>query len=259
VRSNPDFSRMSASRLLHVMKTGGHPVNTEVLLAESRLVDEWVRPAIGPEVEVRFGSVGDPGLSDGKAVVLTLLDIAPSPASRRGSTPPPLQLRARYLVTVRGFDPTELGQCLAELAFLAGPLTRVELEPLPPSPTLWESLGTTARPALIASVLLERERRGRKVSRVREPLITRWSPAHPLTGVVMGPGDIPIAGALVEVEGFPLTTYSNHRGEFAFRSVPGVEPPPTLVVSAKGTHLRVRVGGGGGPEDPVLIRVPIPE
>jgi len=234
-------------------------VNKEVQLAESRLVDEWVRPAIGPEVDVRFGSVGDSGLSDGKAVVLTLLDIAPSPTSRRGTTPAPLQLRARYLVTVPGFEPTERGQCLAELAFLAGPLIRVELEPSPPSHTLWESLGVPARPALIVSVLLERERRSRPVSRVREPLVTRWAPAHPLTGVVMGPGDVPIAGALVEVEGFPLTTYSNHRGEFAFRSVPGVEPPPTLVVSAKGTHLRVRVGTGGGPEDPLLIRVPIPE
>ena len=99
-------------------------MNKEVQLAESRLVEEWVRPAIGPEVEVRFGSVGDSGLSEGKAVALTLLDITPSPTSRRGTTPAPLQLRARYLVTVLGFDPTERGQCLAELAFLAGPLIR---------------------------------------------------------------------------------------------------------------------------------------
>jgi len=241
------------------MHAGGYPVNSEVTHAEARLVEEWVRPAIGPEVEVRIGDTGDPGLSDGKAVVLTLIDIAPFPAARRGAAPAPLQLRARYLVSVLGFDATERGQCLAELAFQAGPLIRVELDPSPPGPAFWRALGTPARPALIASVLLERERRTRPAPRVREPLVTQWSPARPLTGVVLGPRDIPIAGALVEVEGSPLTTYSNHRGEFAFRSVPGAKPPPTLVVTAKGTHLRVRVDATDGPEASVLIRVPISE
>lgn len=241
------------------MNAGGDPVNSEVTLAETRLVEEWVRPAVGPDVEVRIGHVADPGLSDGRAVVLTLLDIAPFPATRRGSAPAPLQLRARYLVSVLGFDATERGQCLAELAFRAGPLIRVELDPSPPEPALWGALGTSARPALIASVLLERERRTPSAPRVREPLVTQWSAARPISGVVLGPRDIPIAGALVEVEGFPLTTYSNHRGEFAFRSVPGAEPPPTLVVTAKGTHLRVRVDTTVDPEAAVLIRVPLSE
>jgi hypothetical protein len=240
------------------IKAGGLPVNSEVTHAEARLVDEWIRPAVGPEVEVRFGSVAGTGLSDGKAVVLTLLDIAPFPAPRRGTAPAPLQLRARYLVSVLGFDQSEQGQCLAELAFQAGPLVHVDLDPAPPGPALWTALGTPARPALVASVLLERERRTRKVARVREPLVTEWAVARPLAGVVVGPGDIPIAGALVEVEGFGLNTYSNHRGEFAFRSVPGTEPPPTLVVSAKGAQLRVRVDAGV-PEESVLIRVPLSE
>jgi len=233
-------------------------VKREVVDSEARLVEEWIRPAIGPEVEVRFGNVGDPGASEGKAVVVTLLDIAPFPAPRRGTTPAPLQLRARYLVSVTGFDATERGQCLAELAFQAGPLVRVELESSPPGPEFWEALGAPARPALIAAVLLERERPSHSAPRVRE-LVTHWAPTRALVGVVLGPGDVPIAGALVEVEGSPQTTYSNYRGEFAFRSVTAAEPPPTLVVSAKGACLRVRVEADGGPEKPVLIRVPIPE
>jgi hypothetical protein len=229
-------------------------VNEEVMHAEARLVEEWIRPAIGPAVEVRFGNVGDPGLGGGKAIVLTLLDITPCPAPRRGTVPAPLQLRARYLVSVVGFDPTERGQCLAELAFLAGPLVRVELEASPPSLALWRSLGTPARPALVATVILERARVPRRVPLVREPLITEWTPSRPVSGVVVGPGRIPIAGALVEVEGAALATYSNSRGEFAFRSVPGSEPPPMLLVSAKGTQLRVRVAA-----DRLLIQVPLPE
>jgi hypothetical protein len=228
-------------------------VNDEVTHAEARLVEEWVRPALGPAVEVRFGNAGDPGLGGGKTVVFTLLDIAPSPAPRRGAAPAPLQLRARYLVSALGFDPTERAQCLAELAFNSGPLVHVELDPVP-GPAFWQALGTVARPALIAAVLVERARPEHPVARVREPLITYWAPTRPVSGVIVGPGSIPIAGALVEVEGLSLTTYSNSRGEFGFRSVPGSDPPPTLLVSAKGTQLRVRAA-----EARLLIRVPLPE
>jgi len=70
---------------------------------------------------------------------------------------------------------------------------------------------------------------------------------------------IPIAGALVEVEGQPQTTYSNHRGEFAFRAVPGGEPLPTLVIHAKGARLRVRLDEKSSPSDALLIRVPLSE
>ena len=234
-------------------------MTAEVRHAESRLVDEWVRPAIGPDVKVRIGRMDDGDAGESKAVVLTLLDILPAPAARRGTGPAPLQLRARYLVTAPGFAPTDEAQCLVDLAFGAVPLNRIELDPFPPGPETWTSLGRRARPALIAAILLERERELRAVPRVREPLVTKWSRTTSLAGVVMGPRDVPIAGALVEVDGASLTTYTNHRGEFSFRTVPAGDPPPSLLVSAKGTQLRVTVDAHGGPDDPLLIRFPIPE
>lgn len=234
-------------------------MTAEVRTAESRLVDEWVRPALGPDVKVRIGRMEERETGESKAVVLTLLDIVPAPAARRGPGPAPLQLRARYLVTAPGFTPSDEAQCLVDLAFGAFPLLRIELDPFPPGPDTWTALGTHARPALIAGVLLERERELRAVPRVREPLVTRWSRTTTLAGVVMGPRDVPISGALVELDGSALTTYTNHRGEFSFKTVPAGEPAPSLLVSAKGTQLRVSVGGHGGPDDPLLIRFPIPE
>ena len=234
-------------------------MSTEVDRAEARLVEEWVRPAVGPDVEVRFGAIEDPRGTAPRTVFLTLLDLAPSPSPRRGTGPAPLQLRARYLITVDGFGPSEGAQCLADLAFAAAAMAQLELDPSPPGAQAWRALGATARPALIASVLLQRDRDQKPVPRVRVPLITRWSPISPLVGIVMGPRDVPIAGALVEIDGLSVTTYTNHRGEFSFRTVPGGDPPPNLVVSAKGTHLRVPVDRHAGPNDPLLIRVPIPE
>lgn len=227
-------------------------MNEEVLHAEARLVADWVRPALGAAIEVRFAAIGDPGSDAGKALLFTLLDLTRCPAPRRGTEPAPLQLRARYLVSTVGFEAAERAQCLADLAFQAGPQIRVELDPSPTA-VFWQTLGVAARPALIAAILLERERPSHPVPRVRAPLITRWAPSRPVSGVVMGPGSIPIAGALIELEGYPETTYSNARGEFGFRSVPGTDPPPKLVVRTKGTELRVPIA-----EDRLVIQVPIP-
>lgn len=230
----------------------------EVVAAESRLIEQWIRPAVGAEAALRVGDVAEAPLSDGVEVTLTMLELAPAPAARRGNTPVPMQLRARYLVSVRG-SPSARHQALADLAFAAGVLPGIELDPMAPGPALWRSLGTTARPALVVSVLLTRERKLRAAPRVRQPLETRWRSSTPLAGRVLGPGDVPIAGALVEVEGAPLAAYSDHRGEFRFRAVPGGDASPTLVVSAKGERLTVRVQESHGPDDPVLIRVPISE
>jgi len=205
------------------------------------------------------GRIADSTPSDATAVTLTLIDIAPAPLPRGAAGITPLQLRARYLVTIAAADAIAERQALAELAFAAGPATGVQLEPATLALDLWRSLGVSIRPALLVSVLMQRERRGRPVRRVRQPLVTKWAPSRPVSGVVVGPGDVPIAGALVEVEGLSQTAYSDHRGEFAFRSVPGADPPPTLVVHAKGATVRVPVDGDATASTPLLIRIPLSE
>jgi hypothetical protein len=232
-------------------------LSTEVTEAEQRLTERWIRPALGPDVHVRVGRIDDAPPSDGTTVTLTLIDIAPAPLPPGPVGPPPLQVRARYLVTVVAAQADAERQALAELAFAASPVTELELEKAP-GPEVWLSLGVATRPALVASVLWQRERRARAIRRVRQ-LVAKWSSSRPLLGVVVGPGDVPIAGALVEVEGLPQTAYSNHRGEFAFRGVPGDDAPPTLVVSAKGATVRVRVDGDATATAPFLIRIPLSE
>lgn len=234
-------------------------MSAEVVEAERRLADQWIRSALGPDVQVVVGTIADAPPSSGTSVTLTLLHMAPAPRPRTTAGIQPLLLRARYLVTIAAPDRAAERQALAELAFAAGPSAEVELEATAPGPELWQSLGVRARAALFVSVLLQRERRRPAVPRVRQPLVTQWSPQRPLSGVVVGPGDVPIAGALIEVEGLPQSTYSNHRGEFAFRSVPGAEPLPTLVVRAKGTSVRVRVADDAPPSSPLVIRVPLSE
>jgi len=191
-------------------------------------------------------------------VTLTLMDVVPAPLPPGPAGLPPLQLRARYLVTVAAAQPGAERQALAELAFAARWATELELEHKAPGLDVWRSLAVATRPALVVSVLWQRERQG-PIRRVRQPLVAKWASSRSLLGVVVGPGGVPIAGALVEVEGLPQTAYSNHRGEFAFRAVPGDDPPPTLVVSAKGATVRVRVDSDAAASAPLLIRIPLSE
>ena len=234
-------------------------MSSEVAETESRLTDNWIRPALGPDVQVVIGPPSDSAPADATAVTLTLMDIAPAPPARTADGVPPLKLRARYLVTVAAKNAMTARQALADLAFAAGPTEDVELQAGAPAPELWQSLGVRVRPAVVISVLFQRERQTRPVPRVRQPLITRWSPSRAVVGVVLGPGNVPIAGALVEVEGVAQSTYSNHRGEFAFRAVPGSEPAPALVIRAKGTQVRVRVEGQASERAPLVIRIPLSE
>jgi hypothetical protein len=234
-------------------------MGNEVAEAETRLVDGWIVPALGPAAHVRVGRIDDATPSDGTTVTLTLIDIAPAPLPSGPAGLPPLQLRARYLVTVAAADSGAEREAIADLAFTAGPIPEVDLEPKTPGLEIWRSLGIAMRPALLIAVLVQRQQH-RPMRRVRQPLVAKWASSRPLLGVVVGPGDVPIAGALVEVEGLPQTAYSNYRGEFAFRAVPGDDPSPTLVVSAKGATVRVRVDGGATSSSaPLLIRIPLSE
>lgn len=233
-------------------------MNNEVADAETRLTDRWIVPALGPDAHVRVGRIDDAAPSDGTTVTLTLMDVVPAPLPAGPAGPPPLQLRARYLVTVAAAQADAARQALADLAFAARWATEVELEHRAPAPELWHALAVATRPALVVSVLWQREQH-RPIRRVRQPLVAKWASSRSLLGVVVGPDDIPIAGALVEVEGLPQTAYSNNRGEFAFRGVPGDDPPPTLVVSAKGATVRVRVDGDAATSVPLLIRIPLSE
>jgi hypothetical protein len=223
--------------------------------AEAHLVDTWIRPALG-DVVVAFAAPPISGAGGPPSIHLTLLDTVPATAARATHQPGPLQLRARFLVTASAPTQGEADRAIVALAFAALATGTPELEREPPGADLWPAIGFEARPSLVIRTLLELERHVPLARRVRK-VVTHWVPRRPLTGRVVGPEDIPIAGALIEVEGMGLTAYSNHRGEFRLVGVPVGPPVPTLVVTAKGTRLTLPAESPAGQS--LLIRVPLPE
>ena len=73
----------------------------------------------------------------------------------------------------------------------------------------------------------------------------------PLRGVVLGPGDVPIAGARVEIPPANLSTSTDRLGRFAFAAVASGPYPTTLRVLAKGRELTQTVVTVGA--EPIVI------
>jgi len=110
------------------------------------------------------------------------------------------------------------------------------------------------RPAFRLRVPLARER-SQDVAGVKVPLLTQAMPAA-LQGRVVGPGDIPIPGALVELPAMGLSARTDIKGCFRFASVPAGTPLGRLEVRAKGAVLAVRAEELPTEEGALVVRLP---
>ncbi|QRN98997.1 carboxypeptidase regulatory-like domain-containing protein [Archangium violaceum] len=193
-----------------------------------------------------------------RGVGLYLLELGPAPPPRT-SRRPPLRVSLCYLVTTGGESPERAHHLLGELVFAAleEPDFEVDLSPVPVP--LWTALGVAPRPAFRLRVPLERERPMPAVPLIRVPLITRAVPATVLPGRVVGPGDIPIADALVALPSMGLSVRTDAKGRFRFASVPSDTPLGRLEVRAKGAVLAVRTEELPTEEGALLVRLPLKE
>ena len=223
---------------------------------EDRLLQQWIRPALGPRAQVGFDGAGPAAEGGALQVGVRLLDVLPSPPPR-GHEAPPLRLQARFVVTVSGGKAGESRAALADLAFAALESEMLELERAAPPPEYWRALALPPQPALVVRLPLVRVKPQRKVPLVRVPLAAQWSDLRPLDGmVVTGPDQVGVAGALVELSGQGLATYSDHRGAFHFPAVPDTPSTKTIIVQAKGRRLAFQTTRG---PTPVILTLPLPE
>lgn len=212
----------------------------------------WVATVLA-DVTVSMDAPGArSGQPPGRGVSLYLVQLAAA-APPRERTVPPLQVWARYLVTTWAESVEERHALLETLLFAALEEApgEVDLTPLPPE--LWLALGAPPQPSFVLCVLVKRARAQQAVPRVRQPLQVDTTLAVPLTGTVLGPEDVPLADALVEVPALQRQTRTDAAGRFVLPHVPGGAVPLRLRVRAKGSELEIAV-----PPDeraaPVIVR-----
>jgi hypothetical protein len=199
--------------------------------ADTRLA-EWVA-SITPGAEVSYEPPA--AAPAGKGVSLYLYELRPQPPPR--TRMPPVQATLRYLVTAWAASQVDAHALLGDLILAALETADMEVDQEPVPLEVWRLFGTPPRPSFVLSVGLRRDRDEPPVSMVRQQMIVKTAELRPLRGVVVGPGDVPLAGARVEIPLANLATMTDRLGRFAFAAVAAGEYPARLRVLARNREL----------------------
>jgi hypothetical protein len=219
---------------------------------DARLRD-WVKASLGKEkAELFFGTPKETPKQT--TVSLSLVGVLPT-ATPRTPQRPPLKLVLRYLVSVEAEDVEDAHRILGNLAFSAMELPEFEVETEAPEAALWTALGIPLRPAFAIRVPLLKIRPEPKVRRVRFPLVIKTSPVRTIAGIVLGPGEIPIMGARVEIPGSGHAVQTDRLGRFVIPGVLREFAPRALQVRAKGAFETVPLDPKAGFDDSLIIHL----
>jgi hypothetical protein len=195
-------------------------------------------------VEASFDAPADG--RNGEGVCIYLIDVAPRPDERREGA---RRLRAslRYLITSWAEKPERAHELLGMLllAALQEPEFEVELESV--KVEAWAAFRVAPRPSFLLRVPLGQDLQRPATKLVRQPLAIRATGMKKLNGTVLGPEDIPVAGASVELPALQLTTNTDWKGRFTFSAVPAEPAPKEILVKARGYEQRVAVDAIGAP------------
>jgi hypothetical protein len=188
------------------------------------------------------------------AIVFSLIELSERPALRSLHRPP-LQITLHYLITAWDDSPIASHRLLGELIFAAleHPTYEVALDPLPTA--LWTAFGATPRPAFILRVPLRRDRPEPAAPLVRVPLNSQLVPLAHLEGRILGNGDIPLVGAVVEYPTLSITTSTDSQGCFRLPDLPA-EPdaPRRLRIQARERQFEITFTRLSG-QEPLVIRL----
>jgi hypothetical protein len=218
-------------------------------------VDAYLREWAGTLLGTATVSLDPPqAMQAGRGVSFYLCELAdkPPPSNTKRS---PLQLSLRYLVTTWAQAQEDMHHLLDELVFAAmeNPAFEVELSPV--AAETWVALGVVPQPSFVLCVPLRRERPEPETQLVRVPLEVQQASITDLRGTVLGPGDVPLMGALVELPALQIRTRTDAKGRFCFATVPREPGAWHLRVKAKGRQFQVVVEQNGADDNPLLVRV----
>lgn len=194
---------------------------------DNRLLN-WATGVVG-DVEVVLGPPVDDPAKD--VISLHLLDLTRRPAGQRADQSVwPFQLR--FLVTASGRNPIDAHRSLGVLLAAAIEMPEFEIEGTPPPLELWHALRAKPQPAFIVCLPWLHQKDLKRAPSVTRQLQVEHGPLGSVRGIVLGPGDVPVMFARVEIMALGRSVLTDAAGRFRFTGIPqGIDLQ--LRVSAK--------------------------
>jgi len=193
--------------------------------------------------------------TEGEAVGLYLLEVADTFLPRTQHRAP-LQVKLRYLVTAWAKEAARAHHLLGRLLFAALENEDFTVALAPPPATLWSAFGLAPRPAFLLEMPFSRERPEPRTKRIHQAL-TQSVLTVPLEGQVLGPGDVPLPGAVVELPKTELFAETDASGWFRLPRVPSQPRPTLLRVRARGEIRAFTLENALSEGAPLIIRFPL--
>lgn len=217
---------------------------------------EWIASVLPEEIEVSLLPPGKMG--NKKTVGLYLKDILHS-VPHKGARRPPLQVLLRYLISSWAENPEEAHSLLGRLLFAAmeHPGYEVELAPIPPE--VWNAFGAIPAPAFMIKVPLRLERPEKPSPLIRSPIEIAKSELASMGGTILGPGEVPLANARVELSTHKLVARTDAKGRFLFPSVPAQPAKKKFRIIARGGKLFKEIDFTKSKQEPLIIQFDILE
>ncbi|HUO90322.1 MAG TPA: carboxypeptidase-like regulatory domain-containing protein [Rhizomicrobium sp.] len=216
--------------------------------AESTTTDlvDWIR-SILPDVPTVARPLGARERASG--VDVRLMRAAPRAAARTAE--PPSILDLDYLVTVQMPDAAAEQNALVELLFAAAARHDSEVVTDQSVAELCATLGIPVATGFVLRTPLVRIPARRPARRVRVPLVVHSADMGVIEGRVLGPNDVPIAGAVIVAAGLGNTARSGHDGRFRLVGMPATRAGVPLTARARGAEAE----GVGVVGQPVIFRL----
>jgi hypothetical protein len=90
---------------------------------------------------------------------------------------------------------------------------------------------------------------------VKKALVIKQVPLRTFEGQIVGPENIPIMNARVELPSLDLFTSTDSKGRFRFSRVPAATGARLLRVRAKGQEFSINTEQAGSDKEPLVIQL----
>ena len=146
-----------------------------------------------------------------------------------------------YLVTLQAQDQSTAHALMGTLVSALMNQTEFEYELEPPPIEIWQTFGAKPAPTFIIKMPVSLPQKYPQVPKIKQPPSVRLGSVASLTGQLLGPGDVPLVNAQIELTSLQRVERTDQAGYFTFSGIGPDTQKREFRIRAKQQELLVNI------------------